>query len=65
MNLKDKRFQQYPPIYKNSNLYTFLAVDSVRYVTSQVDMSDSHFMPLDIASTFVVCWFYEEVTWTK
>ena len=32
----------------------------------QVDMNDSHFLPLDIASTFfittVVCCFYEEVT---
>ena len=25
-----------------------------RYVTSQVEMSDSHFLPLDIASTFMI-----------
>ena len=41
-----------------SNLYTFLAVDSVRHVTSQKDRSDSHFLPLDVASAFVeVCCF--------
>ena len=31
-----------------SNLYTFLAVDSVRHVTSQEDMNDIHFLPLHI-----------------
>ena len=46
-----------------SNLYTFLAVDSVRYVASIEDMNDSHSLPLNIASTFVVvCCFYEKVT---
>ena len=28
--------------------YTFLAVDSVRHVTSEEDMSDRHFLPLDV-----------------
>ena len=37
-----------------SNLYTFLAVYSARYVTSQVDKHDSHFLPLDIAKTCII-----------
>ena len=49
INLRYKRFQQFAP-KTFSNLYTFLAVYSVRFVTSQVDMSDSHFLRLDIAS---------------
>ena len=36
-----------------SNVYTFLAVDSVPHVTSQEDMSNSHFLPLDVATIFL------------
>ena len=40
-----------------------LAVDLARHVTSQEDVSDNHFLPLDVAGTFVIaCCFYEEVT---
>ena len=56
MNLKCKGVQQSAP-KTFSNLYTFLAVYSARYVKSQIDMNDSHFLPLDIAScstTFII-----------
>ena len=35
-------------------VYIVLAMDSVRHVTSQEDMSDRLFLPLDVASSFVV-----------
>ena len=44
MNLRYKGFQQFAP-------KTFLAVYSARYVTSQVDMNDSHFHFIDIANS--------------
>ena len=40
-----------------SNLYTFLAVDLVRHVTTQVGMGDSHFLLLDAACTFIISCF--------
>ena len=50
MNLKYKGFQQFAP----KNFFEFvhiLAVYLARYVTSKVDMNNSHFLPLDIASS--------------
>ena len=49
MNLKYKRFQQFSP----KNFFEFVHIfGSVRpvYVTSQEDMNDSHFLPLDMSS---------------
>ena len=66
MNLKYKGFQQFAPKYFFEFVHIFGSVFG-RYVTSQVDMNDSHFLPLDIASTCIIAsvLFYEEVTWTK
>ena len=50
---KYKRFQQFSP----TNFFEFvhiLAVCSERYVTSQEDMNDSHFLPLDIVSKCII-----------
>ena len=53
INLKDKLFQQFAP----KDFFEFVhisAVDLVRHVISHKDMNDSHFLPLDVASTLVV-----------
>ena len=51
MNLKYKICQQFSP--KNFFEFVHIFDKCVRpvYVTSQEDMNDSHFLPLDIAST--------------
>ena len=48
VNLIYKGFQQFAP----KNIFEFvhiLAVNLARSMTSQVDMNDNHFLPLDIA----------------
>ena len=54
MNLRYKGFQQFAP----KNFFEFVHIFGSAFgpfnVMSQVDMSGSHFLPLDIASTFII-----------